>query len=65
MDPEKHVFSNWGKFQKVKTFTQYLKFTAKHNFVNQISTILLKTVIYIQFYLSFKSCYKNPAYGSH
>ena len=37
---------NLAKFQKVKTFTQCLKFTTKDNFIKTWSTLYVKTVIF-------------------
>ena len=36
-----NIFASLKKFQKVKTFTQYIKFTTRHNL---LSTLNLKTV---------------------
>ena len=47
-----HLFGNFDKSQKVKTFTQYLKFTTSINFKKLLSTLLF-------FYFIPKFCDKN------
>ena len=45
-----HSFGNLGKFQKVKTCIQYIKFTTAHKFLKTLNTTVLKTVIFQTFF---------------
>ena len=40
-----NIFGNLLKFQKVQTFTQYLKFIIRHDIIKSLSPLLLETVI--------------------
>ena len=58
-DPIVACFGYLEKFQKVKTFTPYLKFTPTHNFIKIVSKLLLKTVNLKYFLVCLESCYEN------
>ena len=45
-----HVFGNLGKFQTVTTFTKYIKFTARHNFIKIFTTAVMEIVIFPIFF---------------
>ena len=51
MEPKKALFRLFGKFPKVKTFTQYLKFTTRHNFIKMLTTYALEIVISHNFFV--------------
>ena len=44
-----HVFGNLGKYQKFKTFIQYLKFITRHNYNEILTTFVLKIAIFHNF----------------
>ena len=58
--PEKNFipfFWQIGKIPEGKTLKQHLKFTPKHNFVQQFSPILVKTMILHIFWFSLREGY--------
>ena len=44
-------FGNLGKFHKVKAFIQYLKFISRHNFIQILTKIVLKILIFHDFFV--------------